>query len=105
MGAGASRGLQSGKATLDGDVRTAARRFSSRPAPVPFLILSGIDCAKTARGLILRRKVPVEGGAVAMNAPHAPDPASTDDRYQLFGEIARGSMGVVLRGRDVDLGR
>src|SRR5262249_37857216 len=27
------------------------------------------------------------------------------DRYQLQGEIARGGMGAVLRGRDVDLGR
>jgi len=26
-------------------------------------------------------------------------------RYQFFGEIARGGMGAVLRGRDVDLGR
>src|SRR4029077_17110144 len=26
-------------------------------------------------------------------------------RYQLAGEIARGGMGAVLRGRDVDLGR
>ena len=29
----------------------------------------------------------------------------TGDRYQLSGEIARGGMGAVLRGRDVDLGR
>jgi hypothetical protein len=27
------------------------------------------------------------------------------DRYRLDGEIARGGMGAVLRGRDVDLGR
>jgi len=27
------------------------------------------------------------------------------DRYQLSGEVARGGMGAVLRGRDVDLGR
>ena len=27
------------------------------------------------------------------------------DRYQLQGEIARGGMGAILRGRDVDLGR
>ena len=27
------------------------------------------------------------------------------DRYQLFGEIARGGMGAVLKGRDTDLGR
>ena len=26
-------------------------------------------------------------------------------RYQLFGEIARGGMGAVLKGRDTDLGR
>jgi len=34
-------------------------------------------------------------------------PAAVGDagRYQLHGEIARGGMGVVLKGRDVDLGR
>ena len=26
-------------------------------------------------------------------------------RYQLFGEIARGGMGAILKGRDLDLGR
>ena len=34
-----------------------------------------------------------------------PPRADTGDRYQLSGEIARGGMGAVLRGRDVDLGR
>src|SRR5262245_30758072 len=34
-----------------------------------------------------------------------PPPGQTGDRYQLQGEIARGGMGAVLRGRDVDLGR
>jgi serine/threonine-protein kinase len=34
-----------------------------------------------------------------------PPPEQTGDRYQLEGEIARGGMGAVLRGRDVDLGR
>ena len=29
----------------------------------------------------------------------------SDSRYQLHGEIARGGMGAVLRGRDTDLGR
>jgi tetratricopeptide (TPR) repeat protein len=34
-----------------------------------------------------------------------PSPEETGTRYQLQGEIARGGMGAVLRGRDVDLGR
>jgi eukaryotic-like serine/threonine-protein kinase len=40
--------------------------------------------------------------------PRTPEmPAASDrtDRYQLFGEIAHGGMGAVLRGRDVDIGR
>ncbi len=34
-----------------------------------------------------------------------PPAEMTGDRYQLDGEIARGGMGAVLRGRDLDLGR
>jgi eukaryotic-like serine/threonine-protein kinase len=34
-----------------------------------------------------------------------PAPAERSDRYQIFGELARGGMGAVLRGRDPDLGR
>src|SRR5260370_856518 len=34
-----------------------------------------------------------------------PAPEQVGGRYQLSGEIARGGMGAVLRGRDTDLGR
>ena len=34
-----------------------------------------------------------------------PDLAGEAGRYQLLGEIARGGMGAILEGRDVDLGR
>jgi serine/threonine protein kinase len=34
-----------------------------------------------------------------------PPKEETGDRYRLDGEIARGGIGAVLRGRDVDLGR
>jgi len=30
---------------------------------------------------------------------------STQSRYQVYGEIARGGVGIILKGRDVDLGR
>jgi len=30
---------------------------------------------------------------------------STHSRYQVYGEIARGGVGIILKGRDVDLGR
>jgi eukaryotic-like serine/threonine-protein kinase len=39
------------------------------------------------------------------NSPELPDPVDRPVRLQLFGEIARGGMGAVLRGRDPDLGR
>jgi hypothetical protein len=38
-------------------------------------------------------------------SPEMPDHANRPVRLQLFGEIARGGMGAVLRGRDPDLGR
>src|SRR5262249_25821520 len=32
-------------------------------------------------------------------------PRQAPDRYQVFGEVARGGTGVVLKGRDPELGR
>jgi tetratricopeptide (TPR) repeat protein len=49
-----------------------------------------------------------EGDSAHVVKPHSdamPPPEQTGNRYQIQGEIARGGMGAVLRGRDVDLGR
>ena len=37
--------------------------------------------------------------------PSSPDMPHNSSRYQMLGEIARGGMGVILKGRDPDLGR
>jgi serine/threonine protein kinase len=43
---------------------------------------------------------------VMPNSPEMPDhDGASLGRYQVHGEIARGGMGAILRGRDVDLGR
>ena len=34
------------------------------------------------------------------SSPEMPEPSERPDKYQFFGEIARGGMGAVLRGRD-----
>src|SRR5690349_21145119 len=38
-------------------------------------------------------------------APERPRRPTEPGRYQLVGEIARGGMGAIFKGRDVDLGR
>lgn len=39
-----------------------------------------------------------------LNSPEIPE-IGKDERYQLHGEIARGGMGAIIKGRDTDLGR
>ncbi len=45
------------------------------------------------------------GPVIQPSSSEIPDPADRSARLQLFGEIARGGMGAVLKGRDSDLGR
>jgi eukaryotic-like serine/threonine-protein kinase len=45
------------------------------------------------------------GPVIRPSSSEIPDPAERSARLQLFGEIARGGMGAVLKGRDSDLGR
>ena len=45
------------------------------------------------------------GPMIRPSSDQIPAPAEQTARLQLFGEIARGGMGAVLKGRDADLGR
>jgi len=57
--------------------------------------------------VLLRDTDPVDDGGLSLrpSSPEMPSLADRPARLQLFGEIARGGMGAILRGRDVDLGR
>src|SRR5262249_22751241 len=57
------------------------------------------------RPVLLRPAQGESDHVVKPSSDAMPAKGQSGDRYQLFGEIARGGMGAVLRGRDVDLGR
>jgi tetratricopeptide (TPR) repeat protein len=45
------------------------------------------------------------GPVVSPSSPEMPQPVDRSERLQLLGEIARGGMGAILKGRDTDIGR
>ncbi len=57
------------------------------------------------RPVLLKEAEGESNSVVKPRSDAMPTPEQTGERYRLDGEIARGGMGAVLRGRDVDLGR
>lgn len=57
------------------------------------------------RPMLLRDAEGESAHVVKPRSDAMPSLDQTGDRYQLSGEIARGGMGAILRGRDIDLGR
>ncbi len=53
--------------------------------------------------VLLRDTLETDAPPACVNSAELPEEGPS--RYQLFGEIARGGMGAVIRGRDADLGR
>jgi serine/threonine-protein kinase len=77
-----------------------------RPAEGPSSVLAGLrDSLGDLRPVLLKEAQGESAHVVKPKSDAMPPPEQTGDRYQLQGEIARGGMGAVLRGRDVDLGR
>src|SRR5262249_18594378 len=64
---------------------------------------SSLDASQ--RPVLLKEAEGESGHVVKPKSDAMPTPEQTGDRYQLQGEIARGGMGAVLRGRDIALGR
>jgi serine/threonine-protein kinase len=77
-----------------------------RPADGPDSVLSALrDSLGPLRPLLLKEAEGDSAHVVKPQSDAMPAKDEIGDRYQLQGEIARGGMGAVLRGRDVDLGR
>src|SRR5262249_38746102 len=77
-----------------------------RPADGPGSVLAGLrESPGDARPVLLPEAQGESGHVVKPKSDAMPPAEQTGDRYQLQGEIARGGMGAVLRGHDMDLGR
>jgi serine/threonine-protein kinase len=77
-----------------------------RPADGSSSVLEDLQSSLGPLGPALLREPHGESAAIVQPKSDAiPTPEQAGPRYQLSGEIARGGMGAVLRGRDVDLGR
>src|SRR5260370_39249087 len=77
-----------------------------RSADGPSSVLAGLrDSLGDLRPVLLKEAEGESAHIVQPKSDAMPPPEQTGNRYQLQGEIARGGMGAVLRGRDVDLGR
>jgi serine/threonine-protein kinase len=63
--------------------------------------LGGVPC------VLLADTHPDDSGVAVIKpaSSEMPAPGERGDRYLFFGEIARGGMGAILKGRDADLGR
>ena len=68
-------------------------RFGEAFGKIPPVLLRDADSASDP------------GPVIRPSSPEVPIPSDRSARLQLFGEIARGGMGAVLKGRDSDLGR
>src|SRR5262245_19178465 len=89
---------------LEGGLRVAFGSAAAVPVATPSVLArlapDGVDpsCA------VLLRDEPSAGEPV-VNPRRLGSEERGEGRYQVLGEIARGGVGVVLKGRDVDLGR
>jgi serine/threonine-protein kinase len=77
------------------------------PLPAGYSVLRALGTEPTSAWQVQLRDPSSGDGATASRLSSDPRPARRDPagRLQLLDEIARGGMGAVLKGRDVDLGR
>jgi hypothetical protein len=93
--------------SLDDGLAAAFGPDSEPPLPAGGSVLKALSAGLSSVPRILLREPESFGGSpiVRPSSEQMPEKQDAAARLQLHGEIARGGMGAVLKGRDVDLGR
>jgi eukaryotic-like serine/threonine-protein kinase len=99
--------LPSAEAALDAAPAAAFGPDSGPPLPLGASVLQALGATLSAVPRVHLAEPGAEPEPPVPRPPTAelPGEAVPGGRYQLHGEIARGGMGAVLKGRDTDLGR
>jgi tetratricopeptide (TPR) repeat protein len=92
---------------LDAGLAAAFGPDSGPPLPAGGSVLKALSAGLPSVPRILLREPDSFGGSpiVRPSSEEMPEKQDAAARLQLHGEIARGGMGAVLKGRDVDVGR
>jgi hypothetical protein len=97
--------MASGSGAVTAEPPTASHSLAPGSSRAASLLTSlGLGSAEIPQ--VLLRELPHEPEPLArLRSTEMPPGGAGGNRYQLQGEIARGGMGAILKGRDVDLGR
>jgi serine/threonine protein kinase len=100
--------LAPSEGALDAGLQAAFDGDSGPPLPAGGSVLQALEAAAPGSVRRVHLRQPDDDPPTPVNLPASeqlPPPQDFPQRYQLVGEIARGGMGAVFKGRDVDLGR
>ena len=107
-GSAARTGLRSAGSSANGRARPPAEPRGTRCEEPPHSMSSRMSTIDFGPGppphIQLREIVDDPEPSVMPRSAAMPEP-NISGRYQLEGEIARGGMGAIIKGRDLDLGR
>jgi hypothetical protein len=92
---------------LGAELSNGSRREPTRPTGLSrsTSVLKELDGAVGPVPRVLLRDTETEPETPVVRPSLGAVPIEPSGRYQLLGEIARGGMGAILKGRDTDLGR